>query len=148
VVLGVVAGAGDTAEDDSLSTAQEIEADEDRPAYRADPRHADPEFATQPSDPGSRDTDAEGTSTEPSPGPRAQPRRATAPPPTRHGAGRLGGGPRARVRRVGEVGGPVLVDPLHADPEFVTQPSDPGSLDTDVEGTSTEPSPGERNEPV
>ena len=33
-------------------------------------------------------------------------------------------------------------------PEFVTQPSDPGSLDTDVEGTSTEPSPGERNEPV
>ena len=39
-------------------------------------------------------------------------------------------------------------NPLHADPEFVTQPSDPGSLDTDVEGTSTEPSPGERNEPV
>jgi hypothetical protein len=66
-------GTSDNAEDDQLSTAQEIEADEDRPAYLADPLHADPEFVTEPSEPGSLDTDVEGTSTEPAPGDRNEP---------------------------------------------------------------------------
>lgn len=44
-----------------------------------------------------------------------------------------------------------LVDPA-ASPagtgELLTQPAEPDAFDSDVEGTSTEPSPGERNEPL
>lgn len=68
-------GASDNAEDEQLSTAQEVEGEQDRPAFLADPLQnpADPEFLTQTSEPGSPDTDVEGISTEPSPGERNEP---------------------------------------------------------------------------
>lgn len=43
----------------------------------------------------------------------------------------------------------VEPDPATTAQEFVTEPSDADTFAApDVEGTSTEPSPGERNEPV
>ena len=68
--MGGEFGTSDNAEDDHSSTAQQTEAEQDRPAHLVDPLAApagSEEFVTEPSEPSTFDSDVEGTSTEPSP---------------------------------------------------------------------------------